>query len=182
MPGGPPKALGGPRTGERTRRWSMGARLQTVRKLFSNLWRRGKQKRTAIEPLPLDRYEPSVRPLPISTDAPRILGLRRIHIVNRGTGTTLSNWEVWTSVPGRKGLTKARVISEEEWDPLREVFTHDDGVPVLCREDVLKAPQHRRIKRDVLFVAEGLMPDAFSTHDIDVQVRFMDRANKVWTA
>jgi len=156
--------------------------LRAVRRRFRSVWPRAKRERPIIEPLPLDGHEPSVRALPISTDAPRILGLRRIHIVNRGHGTMLSNWEVWTSVPGREGLTQARVVCADEWDPMRDAFTRKGDVPVLCSEDVLSAPRHRRIKRDIVFVAEGLMPDAFSAHEIDVEVRFRDRGRRSWTA
>lgn len=135
--------------------------------------------RPIIQALPLGPSEPGVRPLPISTDAPRTLGLRRIHIVNRGAATFLWHWEVWTAVPGRDTLARARVIARREWADMCRGLARGAGAPVLCEGDVVQAPRNTRILRDIPFLVEGLLPDDVSL-GIVVQVRFVDRANRRW--
>jgi len=136
--------------------------------------------RAAIEALPLWHAEPEVRPLPISMDAPRVLALRRIHLVNRGTGTVLGDWEVWISRPDQRHPCRARVVSPSEWASMDKGAGHD-RVPVLCSGNVLHAPKGRRIRGDVPFLVEGMLPDEILTGDIDVRVLFKDRANRSWT-
>ena len=135
--------------------------------------------RAAIEALPLSHSEPEVRPLPICMDAPRALALRRIHIVNRGTGTVLRDWEVWISTPEQRRPSRARVVSPSEWASMGIELGHD-GVRVLCSGDVLRAPKGMRIRRDVPFLVEGMLPDEVASTGIDVRVLFKDRANRSW--
>jgi len=133
----------------------------------------------AIEPLPLALGEPGVRPLPISTDAPRTLGLRRIHLLNHGLSTFLKEWELWVRVPWSEQLTRGRLISRLEWASMRCAL-RDDRVPVLCQGDSLRAPTHRPVKRDIPFVVEGLFPDDVSVEGLTVYVLFTDRTQRVW--
>lgn len=133
----------------------------------------------AIEPLPLPACEPAVRPLPISTDAPRTLALRRIHILNHGLSTFLRDWEVWIRVPWREELTRGRLVSRLEWASMRRVLGCEE-IPVLCEGDSLRAPTHRPVKRDIPFVVEGLLPDDISAEGIAVYVLFTDRTHRVW--
>ena len=142
--------------------------------------RRRPSGRARIEALPLWHAEPDVRPLPISMDAPRALALRRIHIVNRGTGTVLGDWEVWISLPDQRRPRRARVVSPSEWASMDKGARHD-RVPVLCSGDVLHAPKGRRIRGDIPFLVEGMLPDEILAGDIEVRVVFRDRANRSWT-
>lgn len=133
----------------------------------------------AIESLPLPVCEPGVRPLPVTTDRPRTLGLRRIHILNHGLSTYLKDWEVWVRVPWQDELTQGRLISRLEWASMR-LLAARDGVPVLCAGDSLRAPAHRPVKRDIPFVLDGLLPDDISAEGISVYVLFTDRTQRVW--
>jgi len=135
----------------------------------------------AIEALPLARGEPGVRPLPMSTDAPRTLALRRIHLLNHGLSTFLKDWEVWVKVPWTDTLTEGRVLSRGEWRGLTvDAMAGAQGVRVLCRGDSVRAPQHRAIRRDIPFVIEGLLPDDVSVEGLTVYVLFADRTQRVW--
>lgn len=138
------------------------------------------RNRPSIEALPLCRSEPSVRSLPLTMDAPRTLALRRIHLVNHGVGTSLRDWEVWTAAPGQVGMSRARLMSQEEWALISRNLVCEDDVPVLCRGDVLNAPTNRRIKRDLPFLVEGLLPDEVRPGRVVVYVLFRDRTNKAW--
>jgi hypothetical protein len=122
-----------------------------------------------------------VRPLPISTDAPRTLGLRRIHLLNHGVSTFLRDWEVWVKVPWTETLTEGRVLSRHEWRSLTAgMIAGTARVPLVCREDSVRAPQHRPVKRDIPFVVEGLLPDDVSVEGLTVYVLFTDRTQRVW--
>jgi len=133
----------------------------------------------AIQALPLDPCEQGIRPLPISTDAPRTLALRRIHILNHGQSTFLKNWEVWVRVPWREELNRGRLISRLEWASMRLRLGPED-IPVLCAGDALRAATHRPVKRDVPFIAENLLPEELSSESISVYVLFTDRTRRVW--
>jgi hypothetical protein len=100
--------------------------------------------------------------------------------VNRGTGTVLGDWEVWISLPDQRRPRRARVVSPSEWASMDKGAGHD-RVPVLCSGDVLHAPKGRRIRGDIPFLVEGMLPDEILTGDIDVRVLFKDRANRSWT-
>jgi len=136
--------------------------------------------RPVIEALALGRSEPSVQALPLSTDAPRTLALRRIHIVNHGGGTVLRDWEVWTAAPSTAGMTRARVVSPEEWALMSRGLVLRSDVPVVCRGDVLYASTSRRLKRDIPFIVEGLLPDEIRPGRINVCVLFRDRFSRTW--
>ncbi|MGD2046193.1 MAG: hypothetical protein PVJ80_11155 [Gemmatimonadota bacterium] len=134
----------------------------------------------AIEALPLAPREPGLKPLPISTDAPRTLGLRRIHVLNHGVSTFLRDWEIWVKVPWSDALTEGRVLSRTEWRTLTDGVAAKGQIPVLCREDSLRAPRHRPVKRDLPFLIEGLLPDDVSVEGLTVYVLFADRTHRVW--
>jgi len=163
----------------------LGTVLASVQDLVGRLRREragrtvGASGRAAIEALPLWNAEPDVRPLPISMDAPRTLALRRIHIVNRGTGTVLGDWEVWICAPDQQSSGRARVVSPSEWASMDTGAGHD-RVPVLCSGDVLHAPKGRRIRRDIPFIVEGMLPDEILAGGIDVRVLFKDRSDRTW--
>lgn len=112
-------------------------------------------------------------------DAPRTLALRRIHIVNHGAGTVLRDWEVWVSAPDLADPTAVRVLSSSEWASIGTGVGHGD-VPILCRGDVLYAAKDRRIRRDIPFVVEGMLPDEVTAGNVSVRVLFRDRANRHW--
>jgi hypothetical protein len=136
--------------------------------------------RPAIQALPLDESDAGLRPLPISTDAPRTLALRRIHLMNHGESTLLRDWEVWTTLQGQSGPSGARVISRQEWEPMSRVLGRESDVPVACKGDVVRAMRHSAIKRDIPFVVEGLLPDDLSAPGNIVQVTFVDGTNRPW--
>ena len=136
-------------------------------------------RKAIIEALPLRRSEAAVRPLPMSMDAPRTLALRRIHIVNRGPGTVLRDWEVWITTQDRRRPDRARVMTHAEWVAMGTVVA-DLDVPILCQGDVLSAPKGMRMRRDVPFLVEGMLPDEVVACGNDVRVQFKDRANRKW--
>lgn len=164
----------------------MGAMLTSMRSLLRGM-REGDAtippshaEPALIDVLPLGHAEPSVRALPLSTDALRTLALRRIHIVNHGAGTLLRDWEVWTAAPDQVCMVPARVVSPEEWALMSRGLVLEDDVPVLCCGDVLPAPTNRRLRRDIPFIVEGMLPDEVRPGCIIVDVLFRDRTNRPW--